>query len=213
MCSRGMAVLLLAGLSATAQAPLEKEAALGKQLAAEVRRSTTAMDNPLVQKYLDQLGKKLAAQIPEASFPFTFSAVVEDPCRTTHQPAALPGGYVFVPAALFLAAQDEAEFAGVLARAMEYTQQRPATRSTVAYGSSIPLVFIGGWSGACSDAFAIPGAWVASERRAESAADVLAVQAMARAGFDPAGAGPLCRENRVPTIRPRRAGGCPFGGD
>jgi predicted Zn-dependent protease len=36
----------------------------------------------------------------------------------THEPAALAGGYVFVLSGLFLAAQDEAEFAGMLAHAM-----------------------------------------------------------------------------------------------
>jgi len=94
-------LLLLAVVSLAAQAPIsygvEKGAALGKQLAEEFLRHATRIDNPVVQNYLDRLGQRLAAQMPEASFPFTFRAVVDDRCSTTHEPTALPGGYVFVP--------------------------------------------------------------------------------------------------------------------
>jgi predicted Zn-dependent protease len=150
---------------------------------------TSSFDNPVVQKYLDRLGQRLAAQMPEASFPFTFTTVVDDPCTTTHEPFAPPGGYVFVPSGLFLAAQDETEFAGMLVHAMEHIAQRhgmrQAARDTIANGASIPLIFVASWTGACSDTYAIPLGFVASQRSAELEADVLAVQAMARAGFDP----------------------------
>lgn len=193
MCIRGFAAWLLAALSLSAQAPLgsadkgvnlEKEAALGKQLAVEFRKRTTRIDNPFVQEYVDRLAQKLAAQMPGVRLPFTLSAIAEDPCSTTHEPVALPGGYVFISSGLFLAAQDEAEFAGMLAHAMGHIAQRPAPRSTVVSGASIPLIFVGGWSGSCSDGYTIPLAFVASQRSAESEADVLAVQTMSRAGVD-----------------------------
>jgi predicted Zn-dependent protease len=75
--------------------------------------------------------------------------------------------------------------------------------------SSIPLIFIGSWSGACSDARAIPRALVASERSAEWEAGVLAVETMARAGFDPQALvryvrrvqyAPSVRDERVPSL-------------
>jgi len=194
MLLRGFSILLLACLSLTAQVPrpengghssLEKEAALGKQLAAEIRRRTTAIDNPVVQKYLDQLGRKLGSQMPNKRFPFTFSVVAEDLCRSAHEPAALPGGYVFVPSALFLAAQDEAEFAGMLAHAMEHTTPRPAASGPIVNGASIPLIFFGQWSGGCSGRETTPQAFARAQRNAELDADSLAVGAMARAGFDP----------------------------
>src|SRR6185295_11797215 len=103
---------------------LEKEAALGKQLAAELRERMSPIDVPVVQNFLDQLGKSIAALMPDAKLPFTFTPIAEDPCLTTHEPVAMPGGYIFVPAALFLAARDEAEFAGMLVHAMEHVTQR-----------------------------------------------------------------------------------------
>jgi predicted Zn-dependent protease len=194
-------VLTLAGVSLIAQEPpmpakkginlysLEKEAALGKQLATDFRKRTTPIDVPSVQNYVDRLGQRIAAQIPDAQFRFTFSVIADDPCRTIHEPAALPGGYVFVPAALLVATQDEAEFAGMLAHAMEHIAQRHGTRQAtegvIKKDASIPLFFMGGWGGGCSDRQAIPLKFMALQRSAELEADSFAVQTLARAGFDP----------------------------
>jgi predicted Zn-dependent protease len=192
------AILILTGLPLMAQESvrpagkgvnfysLEKEAALGRQLAAEFRKRTTFIHSLTVQDYLDHLGHRLESHLPDSNFPFTFSAIAEDPCPAIHEPAALPGGYVFVPAALFIAAQDEAEFSGMLAHAMEHIAQRhgtrQATRGTMVNYSSVPLIFMGG---GCSEGHAIPLAFMASQRSAELEADFLAVQTIARAGFDP----------------------------
>jgi predicted Zn-dependent protease len=191
---RRVAMFLLAGVSLSAQEPLgpaqngvnyslEKEAALGKHLAADFRRRTIPVDSPVVQIYLDRVGQKIAASMPDARFPFTFSVIADEPCRI-HEPTALPGGYVFVPVGLFVAAQEEDEFAGMLAHAMEHVAQRhgprQATRGTTA---TIPLIFMGGWG--CSGELAVPAAFLASQRSAELEADVSAVQTLARAGFDP----------------------------
>ena len=189
MCFRGFGFVFLGGLSLTGQVPLgpaekganryslEKEAALGRQLAAEFRRRTTQVENPIVQAYLDRLGRNLAAQMPEVRFPFAFGAVADDACPTTHEPAALPGGYVFVPTGLFLVAQDEAELAGMLAHAMEHITQR--------VDNSTRLIFISGFSGTCSEGQAIPLGLITSQKGRELEADSLAVRTMARAGFDP----------------------------
>jgi predicted Zn-dependent protease len=164
---------------------LEKEAALGNQLAADFRRRTIPIDSPILQSYLDRVGQKIAAYMPDAKFAFTFSVIADETCRI-HEPTAMPGGYIFVPIGLFVAVQEEDEFAGMLAHAMEHVAQRhgteQATRETTA---TIPLIFAGGWGGHCSAGFAVPAAFLASHRSAELEADVLAVQTLARAGFDP----------------------------
>jgi predicted Zn-dependent protease len=126
---------LLAGLSLAAHGPdapanginsysLEKEAALGRQLASEVERQTTAIHNSTIDDYLKRLGERIAAQMPDAKFPFTSKVITDDPCRRVHEPVALPGGHLFVPSALFVAADDEAEFAGMLAHSMEHIAAR-----------------------------------------------------------------------------------------
>jgi predicted Zn-dependent protease len=195
------AALLFFGISLAAQEPgkpvenvvnsysLEKEAALGRQMAFETQQRTVAINDPDVEDYVKRLGLRISAQIPDAKFPYTFSVITDDSCPSLHEPLALPGGYVFVPAALIVEAHDEAEFASMLAHSMEHVAQRQATRlatrsQLVNYGS-IPLVFMGGWTGGCSEALAIPVGFLAMQRDNELEADGLAVQAIARAGFDP----------------------------
>jgi beta-barrel assembly-enhancing protease len=201
MRARGLIVWMLAGLSLAAEAPpgpaekavnhysLEKEAALGKQLAADFTQRNTPIDSPAVLHYLDRLGRRIAADLRDAKFPYSFRVIASDPCRTVHEPAALPGGYVFVPGALFVETRNEAEFGGMLAHAMSHIAlrhaTRQATRGQVSNLASIPLIFTGGWSGSCSEELLLPRAFVTSLRSQELEADVLAIRTMARTGFDP----------------------------
>ncbi len=172
---RCCAVLLLAGLPLAAQDPgsLANEAALGKQMASNFRQH--AIDDPTIEAWVRRLGEKIAAQIPDARFPFTFTVVADDSCGATHEPAALPGGYVFIPAALFTETRDEAEFAGMLAHAMEHVAQAYAQNAK----GGIPLIFVGGWGQACPDL-------IPALRDYELQADAPAIAVTARAGFDPA---------------------------
>jgi predicted Zn-dependent protease len=127
--------------------------------------------------------------MPAAKFSFQFAVTADDPCPTTHEPASLPGGYVFVPAPLLVAAHSEAELAGMLAHAMEHIAVRQATRQAtldrVASPGNIPIIFAGGWAGTCSGTSAVPVGFLTTQRTNELEADGLAVRAMARARFDP----------------------------
>lgn len=139
---------MLASLSLAAQEPsLDKEVALGRVMAADLRKHATPLDNPAVQTYLDGLGQRLAAQMLDARSPFTFAAITGDYCSELGgppgMPTAFPGGYLFVPAALFITAQDEAEFAGILAHSMEH-------KVRVVHGGGIPLIFISDCTGRAS---------------------------------------------------------------
>jgi predicted Zn-dependent protease len=192
MIMRSLVLCVLAGIPSIAQDAatprkdvdrysIEKEAALGKQLATEFRGRTTAFDSPAVQEYLESLGQELASAMSKTGFRFTFSVIAEDSCLGMHEPHALPGGYVFVPTALFVAAKDEAEFAGMLAHAMAHIeerhgvqQRRPAPRA--------PVTFLGGL---CSHAGVVPMGFLKLQTTIERAADLLAVETMSHAGFDP----------------------------
>ena len=128
----------------------EKEAALGAAMAQDVRRSTMMIENATVQDYVKRLGRQLTTQLPDTGLAFTFSLVVDDLSGPTHQPLALPGGYIFVPATLILAVQNEPEFAGTLAHAMAHVaarhDTRQATRATITGMADIPPIYMGGWS-------------------------------------------------------------------
>ena len=140
---RGISILLLAACLLSAQErqigrginfySLEKERALGEQLAKEVERQVTPVEIRAVQEYLDDLTRRLAAQLP-AQFAYTVAVIKED---GEYEPMPLPGGFIFVPTSLILAAQNEAEFAGMLAHAMAHIAARHGTPVTV----GIPRLF------------------------------------------------------------------------
>jgi predicted Zn-dependent protease len=59
-----------ATLSAQNFYSIEKEKALGVQLAAEYRRQTQVFDTSSVNVYLDELGQRLAAQVPATGYTY-----------------------------------------------------------------------------------------------------------------------------------------------
>ncbi len=142
--------MLLAAVALPAQEPqAAKEAALVAHLVKEVRQSTTALDKPDVQSYVDRLGKRLAAQFTgDSIITYTFAVVTDSLTGRTHEPMALPGGYIFLSTSLLLAAQDEAELAGMLAHAMshiaDHDSSRVAGRSQVVNQGDVPLIFLEG---------------------------------------------------------------------
>lgn len=157
-----------------------REAAIGRQLAENVRRSTTPVESQAVQDYASQLGARLVAQLPDSASSHTFSVVSTDRSNALHEPLTLPGGYVFVPTSLLLAANDEAEFAGMLARAIV----QPAYLVSASPGASpsIRVILIDDFSG--DDL--LPLSTMARRRQIQLEADKSAVPTMSRAGFDPA---------------------------
>jgi predicted Zn-dependent protease len=105
-----------------------KEAAFGAQLAADFRRQHSVLNNEVIRTYIEQLGARLVQALPQES-PFTYHfELTTDSTGTFLEPAALPGGYIFVPAGLIFAVNSEAELAGTLAHAMSHILARHFTR-------------------------------------------------------------------------------------
>jgi len=170
----------------------EKEVALGKALAAQVQRRVAPLDSPVALEFVQRVGAKLAAQLPEPRYTYTFALTSGDQSNVLHEPLSLPGGFIFVPASLFRAAQNEAEFAGMLAHAMAHVADRDGTRAAsrteISQMNTIPLIFYGGWAGfgaRQASAVAIPLSMVQFERQYELEADQLAVKVTSAAGYDP----------------------------
>ncbi len=169
----------------------EKEAALGEQLALQTRRRTTPLGLADVDDYVEKLGRRLAAHMPNAPENWTFSVITDQRGGSTCEPLSLPGGFIFVPARLILAADNEAELAGMLAHAMahiaEHQAIRQATRAEVAQLASVPLIFVAGTAGFAGDDqyVTMPIAFLKTHRQYELDADRVAVGAIAAAGYDP----------------------------
>jgi len=170
---------------------VEKEIALGKQLAEEVKRQAKMFDDPLVSEYVNRVGQNLVRN-SDSKLPFVFQVVQDE----TPNAFSLPGGFVFVNTGLLKIADEEDEFAGALAHEIAHvaarhmtcqaTREQLLTMVGVAAGS-----VIGGWGGVLARQgmrAGMPAAFMKFSRANEVEADYLGVQYMYAAGYDPNGA-------------------------
>jgi beta-barrel assembly-enhancing protease len=171
---------------------LEKEMALGKQLAEEVARQSKLNQDPTIGEFVNRLGQTLVRN-SDAKLPFTFQVVEDD----VPNAFALPGGFIFVNTGLIKLSSEEDELAGAMAHEIAHVAARhmtcQATKGQIANIASIPAsILLGGGLGgyAARQAMGVGAqtAFLKLSRAAESEADYLGTQYLYAAGYDPMGA-------------------------
>jgi predicted Zn-dependent protease len=195
---RVSAAMLLGLMSATAAGALslisvEQEIAIGREAQVEARKTTPQVRDTAVARYVEQVGRRLAAQARGPEYPYSFT--VAD--KADLNAFALPGGPVWVHRGILEAAQDEAQLAGVMAHEVAHVAQRHAadqlTKATVANGLLGLLGSVLDGRGK-SEAATRVGAGVATQmmflkfsRDDEREADRVGAEIVRRAGWDPQG--------------------------
>jgi beta-barrel assembly-enhancing protease len=166
---------------------LEKEAAIGRQLAAEIDAQSKFVSDPLISEYINRVGQNIVLR-SDSKIPFTIK-VLDSPDVNAF---ALPGGFLYVNSGAILAADSEAEIAGVMAHEIAHVAARHGveqqSKGRLLQYLSIPLIFVGGPLGAIVQNAAnilVPLTFLKFSRGAEEEADRLGLQYMWAAGYDP----------------------------
>jgi predicted Zn-dependent protease len=167
----------------------ESEIKMGKSYADQIEKSTRFITDPVVTEYVNRVGQNIVRN-SDCKVPFTIKVIDSDEINAM----ALPGGFFYVNSGLILAADEEAELAGVMAHEIAHVcahhAAREMTRMNYAQLGTIPLIMMTGytWTGYGiyeGAQLAIPMAFLKFSRDFEAQADYLGVQYMYRSGYDP----------------------------
>ena len=166
----------------------EKEVRQGREAAAEVDRQAKFIDDPVITEYVNRVGQNIVLH-SDAKVPFTIKVIDSDEVNAF----ALPGGFFYVNKGLLLAADNEAELAGVMAHEIAHVAARHAVEnqakaSLLEYAALGASIFIGGIPGMIyqnTAGIGLLGIFMKFSRGAEEEADKLGVQYMWAAGYDP----------------------------
>lgn len=168
---------------------IDTDVKLGKQYAMMVESSARMIQDPVIDEYINRVGQNLVRN-SDAKVPFTIKVIDSDDINAF----ALPGGFFYVNSGLILAADNEAELAGVMAHEISHVVLRHATREMTRANyvslSTVPLMFvINSWglyeATNLAMSLALPVTFMKFSRDFEAQADYFGLQYMYKAGYDP----------------------------
>jgi predicted Zn-dependent protease len=164
---------------------LERERELGQKLAGRLERQVKFVSDPIVTEYVDRLGQRIVRN-SDAQVAFTIKVIDSQGINTF----SLPGGFLYVNSGLIMAADSEAELAGLMAHEIAHVAARHATRAESRmqiWNAVSMLMYLGGPTGAVFQAGKMGFSLTSMKfsRDAEKEADLLGMEYEYAAGYDP----------------------------
>src|ERR1700678_3411530 len=168
---------------------IERQVAMGRSYAQQIESQVKLVNDSVVTEYVNRIGQNLVRN-SDAQVPFTIKVIDSDVVNAM----ALPGGFFYENSGLILAADEEAEMAGVMAHEAAHVcahhAAREMTRLNYVQIGMVPLIMMTGYSWTGYGIYeaaqlAIPITFLEFSREFEAEADYLGVQYMYRAGYDP----------------------------
>jgi predicted Zn-dependent protease len=173
--------------------PPEQENQLGLQFKQDLEQKQHVVyyNDPIVVNYVRGVADKVIALGKRERGDVTWQVNVIDDPKTVNA-FATPGGYLYVYSGLLLAADNEAELAGVMAHETGHVVARHSARQMVdAYGlQAVTELALGknpGLLGQLASGVGTKGFMLANSRSDETEADEYGARYAAGAGYDPHG--------------------------
>lgn len=174
---------------------VQQDIEMGNKAAQQVDQQFPILNDQQAQDYVERVGEKLVAAIPQAfrqpAFDYRFKVVNARDINAF----ALPGGPMYVNRGMIEAAKNEGEMAGVMAHEISHVALRHATAQQTKVNSPLNQILgigailggaiLGGEGGAQLGQMVVAGHFLKYSREYETQADILGARIMADAGYDP----------------------------
>ncbi len=169
----------------------EREKRIGASVAKQVERQFEETDDPLLQKHIEGIGKRIAEACERKDVIYRFK-VLKAKREDDYNAFALPGGYVYIFDALLEKLKNDDEIAAILAHETGHIAAKHSIKKLQTSLGVNALMILGVGMGTDSRTFAkannaLNQLMVSYSREAEIEADKLSVRYIKKAGFNPQG--------------------------
>jgi predicted Zn-dependent protease len=164
----------------------EKELSIGRRSDPYILKQFGFYDDPILQKYIDQIGQKLVRVCRRRNIGYYFKILDADEVNAF----ALPGGYIYVTRGILAMMNSEAELAGVLGHEIGHVVGRDSA-NRISQQSLYQIIALAGMALPETRDLAMAGnllfqsVMLGYGREKEYLADSQGVEYMSRAGYDP----------------------------